>query len=131
MPPVRRLARLWLIAFVCLIAAHTRAVADDAGKLVGTWHEYSPSDNLVSFSADGGVVMYLRKGEIGDLRQLAGKWTLAGNGDLTVTFAALGRTVTQTTKLSFNGEEMILTDDKGQETKHRRQSGPMPTWTQW
>jgi uncharacterized protein (TIGR03066 family) len=128
---MRRFACLWLIAFACLIAAHTRAVADDAGKLVGIWHEYSPSDNLVSFSADGRVVMYLRKGEIGDLRELDGKWTLAGNGDLIVTFEALGRSVTQTTKLSFAGEEMILTDDKGQDTKHRRQSGPMPEWTKW
>jgi uncharacterized protein (TIGR03066 family) len=127
---MRHLVRFVLIAFVCLIAVHARAVADDAGKLVGTWHEYTPSDNLVSFSADGRVVMYLRKGEIGDLRQLAGKWTLAGNGDLTVTFEALGRSVTQTTKLSFAGEEMILTDDKGQETKHRRQTGPLPEWTQ-
>ena len=128
---MRRFASLWLIAFVCLLAVHTRAVADDADKLVGIWHEYSPSDNLVSFSADKRVVMYLRKGEIGDLRQLDGKWTLASDGDLTVTFEALGRTVTQTTKLSFSGDEMILTDDKGQETKHRRQSGPMPEWTQW
>ena len=128
---MRRFAGFVLIAFVCLVAAQTRAVADDAGKLVGMWHEYTPSDNLVSFSADGRVVMYLRKGEIGDLRQLDGKWTLASTGDLTVTFEALGRSVTQTTKLTFEGDEMILTDDKGQETKHRRQSGPMPEWTQW
>jgi uncharacterized protein (TIGR03066 family) len=128
---MRRLAGFVLIAFVCLIAAHTRALADDSAKLVGTWHEYSPSDNLVSFSADGRVVMYLRKGEIGDLRQLDGKWTLAGNGDLTVTFEALGRTVTQTTKLSFDGDELILIDEKGERTKHRRQTGPMPEWTQW
>jgi uncharacterized protein (TIGR03066 family) len=127
---MRRYAHVVLFAFVCLIAAHTRAAADDSAKLVGTWHEYSPSDNLVSFSADGHVVMYLRKGEIGNLHQLDGKWTLA-SGDLTVTFEALGRTVTQTTKLRFEGEEMILTDDKGQDTKHRRQDGSLPAWTQW
>jgi len=128
---MRHLAHVVLFAFVCLVAAHTRAVADDADRLVGIWHEYSPSDNLVSFSADGRVVMYLRKGEIGDLRQLDGKWNLAKDGNLTVTFEALGRSVTQITKLAFEGEELILTDDKGQETKHRRQSGPMPEWTQW
>jgi len=127
---MRHVARFVLIALVCFVAAHTRAVADDAEKLVGVWHEYSPSDNLVSFSADGRVVMYLRKGEIGDLHQLDGKWTLT-SGDLTVTFEALGRTVTQTTKLSFEGDEMILTDDKGQETKHRRQTGELPGWTKW
>jgi uncharacterized protein (TIGR03066 family) len=128
---MRHLARFVLFAFVCLVAVHARAVADDAGKLVGVWHEYSPSDNLVSFSADGHVVMYLRKGEIGDLHQLDGKWTLASNGDLTVTFEALGRTVTQTTKLRFDGDEMILTDEKGEDTKHRRNTGPLPAWTQW
>jgi uncharacterized protein (TIGR03066 family) len=128
---MRSFARIVLIAFVCLAAAHTRAVADDAAKLVGLWHEYSPSDNLVNFLADGRVVMYLRKGEVGDLHTLEGKWSVAGNGDLTVTFAAMGKSVTQTTKLSFDGDEMVLTDEKGELTKHRRYTGPLPAWTQW
>ena len=88
---MRSFVRLVLIALVCVAAAQMRAVADDAEKLVGIWHEYSPSDNLVSFSADGRVVMYLRKGEIGDLHQLDGKWTLT-SGNLTVTFRAVGQT---------------------------------------
>jgi len=128
---MRSFARVVLIAFVCLAAAHPRALADDAAKLVGLWHEYSPSDNLVNFLADGRVVMYLRKGEIGDLHTLEGKWSLAQDGMLTVTFTALGKSVTQTNKMTFAGEEMIITDDKGEETKHRRYTGPLPAWTQW
>jgi len=127
---MRGLARFIFIVFICLAAAHMRAAADDAGKLVGTWHEYSPSDNLVNFTADGRVTMYLRKGEIGDLHTLEGKWTLA-SGMLTVKFTAQGQTVEQSTKLSFEGDEMVLTDDKGEQTKHRRHTGALPAWTQW
>ncbi len=128
---MRSLPRFVLIAFLCLMAAPTRAAADDAAKLVGLWHEYSPSDNLVKFDADGHVMMYLRKGEIADLRTLEGNWTLASDGMLTVTFTALGRTIAQTNKLSFADDEMIITDDKGQETKHRRYTGDLPAWTKW
>lgn len=128
---MRSLARVVFIAFFCLMAAHAPAAADDAQRLVGVWHEYSPSDNLVNFSADGRVVMYLRKGEIADLRTLDGKWTLASDGKLTVTFTALGRSITQTNQLSFVDDEMIITDDKGAQTKHRRYTGPLPEWTQW
>jgi uncharacterized protein (TIGR03066 family) len=128
---MRGFGRFLLIALVCLVAAQTRAVADDAAKLVGMWHEYSPSDNLVNFTADGHVTMYLRKGEIGDLRTLKGNWTLASTGMLTVKFTAMGRSVEQSNKLSFARDEMILTDEKGEQTKHRRHSGALPAWTQW
>jgi len=128
---MRGFVRIVYIAFVCLMAAHTRAAADEAGKLVGLWHEYSPSDNLVNFTADGHVVMYLRKGEIGDLRTLEGNWVLPGNGMLTVKFTAQGQSVEQSNKLSFEGDEMILTDDKGEQTRHRRYTGALPAWTQW
>jgi uncharacterized protein (TIGR03066 family) len=127
---MRTFGRFMLIAFVVLVAAHVRAVADDGGKLVGVWHEYSPSDNLVSFTADGRVTMYLRKGEIADLHTLDGAWTVS-NGMLMVKFTAMGRSIEQTNKLTFAGDEMILTDDKGEETKHRRHTGALPEWTQW
>ena len=126
---MRSFARLALIALFCLVAAQPRAVADDAQKLVGLWHEYSPSDNLVNFAADGRITMYLRKGEIGDPHTLEGQWT-ASNGMLTVKFTAEGQSIEQSTKLSFEGDEMILTD-KGEVTKHRRHAGALPAWTQW
>jgi len=128
---MRGFGRFLFIALFCLVAAQTRAAADDAAKLVGTWHEYSPSDNLVKFTADGHITMYLRKGEIGTLHTLEGQWQLTGNGMLNVKFTAMGRTVEQTNKLSFAGDEMILTDEKGEQTKHRRQNGALPAWTQW
>jgi hypothetical protein len=28
--------------------------------------------------------------------------------------------------VKFDGEEMVLTDDKGAETRHRRPTGPIP-----
>ena len=48
-----------------------------------------------------------------------------------VTLAAPGRSVTQATKLSFDSEEMILADERGELTKDRRYTGPLPAWTQW
>ena len=128
---MRGFGRFLFIALFCLVAAQMRASADDAGKLVGVWHEYNPSDNLVKFTADGHVTMYLRKGEIANLHTLEGEWKLANSGMLTVRFTAMGRSVEQTNKLSFTGDEMILTDDKGAQTKHRRHNGALPAWTQW
>src|SRR3974390_1800600 len=108
---MRSLGRLVLIALFCLVAAPAFAQNDgDAAKLVGTWHEYKPGDNLVRFTADGQGQMYLRKGEIGDLRSVEGTWALAKDGMLTVTFSANGRSFSQAAKLSFDGDEMILTD---------------------
>ena len=124
--------RFLLIAFFCIVAAPAFADNDgDAGRLVGTWHEYKPGDNLVNFTADKHVVMYLKKGEIGDLRSIGGTWSLAADGMLTVTFSANGRSFSQAAKLSFSGDEMILTDDKGEQTHHNRHTGPLPAWTQW
>jgi uncharacterized protein (TIGR03066 family) len=128
---MRGFGRFLFIAFVCLVAAQMPASADDAGKLVGTWHEYSPSDNLVRFTADGHVTMYLRKGEIGNLHTLEGNWKLVDNAMLNVKFTAMGRSVEQSNKLSFAGDEMILTDEKGARTKHRRHNGALPARTQW
>jgi uncharacterized protein (TIGR03066 family) len=129
---MRALGRFVFIAFFCLAAVHAFADTDgDAGRLVGTWHEYKPDDNMVKFTADGHVVMYLKKGEIGDLHTIEGTWSLAKDGTLTVTFSANGRSFSQAAKLSYSGDEMILTDDKGEQTHHNRHTGPLPAWTQW
>jgi uncharacterized protein (TIGR03066 family) len=128
---MRSLGRVVLIAFLCVVAIRAHASdSEDAGRLVGIWHEYDPGDNLISFTADGHVMMYLRKGEISDLHTLDGQWSVK-DGELVVTFSALGKSVSQSSRLSFEGDEMILTDEKGEKTRHRRHAGRLPEWTQW
>ena len=55
----------------------------------------------------------MKKGEIGNLRSLNGNWMLSNDGKLQIIFTVEGQTHTQSAKLSFDGEEMVLTDDKG------------------
>jgi uncharacterized protein (TIGR03066 family) len=129
---MRSLGRVLFVAFLCLLAAPVVAQNDgDAARLVGTWHEYRPSDNVITFTADGHVVLYLRKGEVGDRRTLEGTWSLARDGMLTVTLSASRGPVTMRTNLRFAGGEMILTDEQGHQMYHERHNGPLPDWTHW
>jgi hypothetical protein len=58
---------------------HVAMVQDDASletlrtRLIGEWEEFSPSRNYVDFLADGRVVLYLKKSEIGDLKTVYGQ----------------------------------------------------------
>ena len=132
--------RCFFAVLVLLMAAHP-AATQDAGRsgaaqslsarLVGYWLEYGRSENLVNFTADGRISMYLRKGEIGDLHTLDGKWTLSPDGRITMVFALRGREISQSGTISFVGGDMILVDERGVKTSHHRHTGPLPAWTQW
>ena len=125
--------RIVLVGLFCLIAGHVFAADDPAAdRLVGFWLEYGGShENLARFTADGGVSMYLRQGEIGDLRTLDGKWTLTRDGTITMTFRRDdGTSVAQSAKLGFVGDDMTLTEEDGTVTRHHRHTGPLPAWTQ-
>jgi len=95
-------------------------------RLVGMWDEIHPSDNLVYFAKDGSWKLYLEKEEIGKLRTLIGKWTLSNDSKLTITFTIEGQAYSQSAKLSFDGQDMVLTDENRNETRHRRHKGPIP-----
>ena len=99
--------------------------------LVGMWEEVSPSSNLVLFAKDGSWKLYLKKGEISDFRSLNGEWTLSYDRKLTIKFTMMGQTKTMSAKLSFDSDEMVLTDNEGIETRHRRHNGPIPKRFQW
>jgi hypothetical protein len=125
------LAGLALLALACLVAPRAFAINDgDGSQLIGTWYD-AAGDHVVRFTAEGRVVMFLKRGQFGGLHSLEGTWTLAGDGMLTVTFSANGRTFSQAARLSYSGDEMILTDEKGEETRHTRITGALPAWTQW
>src|SRR4051794_22822902 len=122
---MRLFGRFACVVMLCLTASvGVLAQADSAARLVGFWREYGGSDNLVNFTEKGTVSMYLRKGEVGDLHTLDGTWKLDGSNGITMTFSANGKSFSQSGRLSFRDEDMILTDEQGTETRHRRHTGP-------
>lgn len=132
---MQRWLALFLSFFVLLAAALPATAAEPqnaATLLPGYWEEYSPSSNLVLFTADGTVKILLKKDEIGDLRTLDGKWKMLNADTINLEFSLLDRPFLSTNaKVSFRAGEMILTDKQGQETKHRRHTGKIPQQYVW
>jgi len=109
-------------------------------RLTGTWLETKfetknkqerTADNLITFAPGGDLKLHLKKGEKGDLRSLDGKWTLETGGGLKIEINVDGATNVQNSQLSFEGEEMILTDGDGRRTWHTRHEGPLPERFHW
>jgi len=123
-----------LIVAICLVVAAQNAAPaqnDLRGALIGTWAEYQPGTNLVQFAKDGSWKLYLTKGEIGELHTLDGKWVLTGDDKLAVTVYSPAGSAVLVATLTFEGEEMVLTDEKGVQTRHRRHQGPIPERYRW
>lgn len=100
-------------------------------RLVGVWREYHPSSNVVQFFPDGSTRLYLMKGEIQDLHSLDGTWNVSDAGMLSITYTVGEKSLTLEARLSYEGEEMILTEKSGERTKHRRHVGPIPAIYVW
>jgi len=128
MKTIRLLLVLFTFGFAPFAAGADAGLAD---RLVGVWREYSPSSNIVEFSADRSTKLYLKKGEIRDLRSLDGKWTVSDTGMLSITYLVGEKTLTLEALLSYAGEEMILTEKSGEQTKHRKHVGPIPEIYVW
>ena len=89
-------------------------------KLVGTWQEVDGKQNVVEFFEDGSFSLPLNKGEIGSMENLNGKWLIIKDGRIKIDISMLGITHSQVGKLDFDGKEMIITDDNGKATRHKR-----------
>jgi hypothetical protein len=127
-----KLIRLFLLLFTFGFAP--LSIGAEAGlgdRLVGVWREYHPSTNVVQFFRDGTTKLYLKKGEIRDLRSLDGKWVISDFGMLAITYAVGDKTLTLEARVSFDNEEMILTEKNGDQTKHRKHVGPIPQVYVW
>ena len=121
------------VLLIAFFIAAAPAAADDnrlSQQLVGLWMEYSPSSNLVSFDADRKVKIFLKKDEIGDLRALTGTWAVK-DGIMTATFVSNGQPISNAGKVTFENGEMLLTDNSGVVTRHRRHTGPIPSQYVW
>lgn len=130
MKTIRSLLFLFLFCFIPLAigAEPTGSLGD---RLVGVWREYQPTSNFVQFFPDGTIKLYLKKGEIKDLRSLDGSWVVSSSGVLTVTYTVGEKSLTLDASLTFENEEMILTQKSGEQTKHRKHVGPIPEVYIW
>jgi uncharacterized protein (TIGR03066 family) len=126
-----------VLVFALMFSLRLTANADDAlqKRIVGTWLEkrfetkskaVKESDNLVTFSADGGLKLHLKKGEKGDQKSLDGTWKMEGDGKLKMELLVDGEKNEQSMTVSFEGEEMVFTDSDGRRTWHSRHEGPLP-----
>lgn len=127
-----------LILSMLIVFGSASVQANDASQLkttsmlTGYWEEYSPSSNIVLFTADGTVKIMLKKNEIGDLRTLDGKWKMVSDDTINMTLSAHGQTFfSADTKIIFRNNEMILIDKNGDQTKHRKHSGKLPPQYVW
>ena len=136
------LARALLLGLTMSASFQLTAKAEDAlGKqVVGTWREarfetrskeIREGDNMVTFAADQTLKLHLKKGEKGDLRSIDGTWQLGADGALKMELMVDGKKAPQTMKVSFEGGEMIFTDEDGRRTWHTRHEGPLPEQYRW
>ena len=108
--------------------------SDNAARrahLVGSWEEISPGHNYVDIRDDGKFVLYLKKGEIGDLKSLDGTWTLDDGKTFRVLLTINGTPIERKSTLDFAGEEMLLIEEDKQVTRHRRHTGELPAEYRW
>lgn len=130
--------RFLITFFASLFLLITPAIAADepapitGAALDGYWQEYSPSNNLIQLTADGKVKILLKKGEIADFHSLDGTWVISTDNNIKMDFFVGGKLMTSVTgKIIIKGDEMILLDPDGSETKHRKHIGELPKEFVW
>jgi uncharacterized protein (TIGR03066 family) len=129
--------RALAFVFALALSLQLTSAADDSlqKRMVGTWleerfetksKEVRKSDNLVTFAADGSLKLHLKKGEKGDQRALEGTWKMEAGGKLKMEIVVDGEKNEQAMTVSFEGEQMVFTDEDGRRTWHSRHEGPLP-----
>jgi hypothetical protein len=117
----------YLVIALCIavaIPSTTLAQNNLREQLIGVWLDYR-SDNLVYFAKNGTFKLYLKKGEAG--RSIIGNWVLAPDRTLTISWINMqGQRINLARKLSFDGQEMVLTNKDGKQARHRRIKGSIP-----
>lgn len=108
--PMRcKLSRLFIF-FLLLTACSS----DPSKKILGTWQETAGDKIVVEFLDDG--TFSLKRG----IQSMSGKWSILGDGRLKIEVSAFGMTQIQTAKIQFDGDQLLLTDEKGETTRHIR-----------
>jgi hypothetical protein len=117
--PVNMMRLAFLAAVVLLLISGCGKSPQE--KLLGTWQEIDGQQNIVEFFEDGSFRLRLKKGELGSMESLNGKWLILKDGRIKIDVSVLGMAESQVAKLHFEGNEMIMTDDtSGKATRHKR-----------
>ncbi|GAB1264054.1 hypothetical protein [Aurantivibrio infirmus] len=127
----RAILFLFTLLIVWQVTTAEEVQVVESEGLVGWWEEYSPSSNIIRFSPDGIVKLMLKKGEIGNLRSLDGTWEMSDDGAIQMVFSANGKTLSRNGTIIFVNDEMILIDENGSKTKHRRTTDVLPEQYVW
>ncbi len=122
---------LAVLCFTFAVPLASPADAPTREQLIGMWLEIHPADNLMYFAKDGTWRMYLKKGEIGDLRTLDGTWTLEAGGKMTYTFKVEDKTIVIKATVSYDGDELELSGEDGTVSRCRRHKGSLPDRFNW
>lgn len=123
-----------LLAVACLVLASppaSQAAPPTRDQIIGLWLEFHPGDNLCYYAKDGTYRIYLKKGEIGEMRTLDGTWVLQPNGQLVHTVSVNGKELLIKTRVNYDGVDLEVTAEDGSVTTCRRHKGPIPDRFNW
>jgi len=126
-----RLLLLLLIAGIGFAGPAAASTPDE--RLIGTWEEYDPSSNVIQFFPAHTLKLYLtqEEGEESDSHYIGGTWSLSSGGILTMHMSLGSKEMTQTVKVVFRGDEMVMVGEDDSETIHRRLKGALPEKYVW
>jgi len=106
--------KLTTIVMVFLVLLLAACPSDPSKKILGTWQETAGDKVVVEFLDDG--TFTVKSG----MRSLSRKWSILGDGCLKMEVSTFGMTQIETWKIQFDGNQLLLTDKKGETTRHIR-----------
>ena len=124
---------LFVSACFASVACGADSIAPLEQQLVGVWIERHPSANLVQFFPDHTFEVRLtkEKGQPKGLRSYRGSWALSEDCVLKVGVASGEKSMTMESILSFEGDDLVLTEKNEAPLKHSRVSGSIPAAYAW
>jgi uncharacterized protein (DUF2147 family) len=102
------------VLLLALLIVAASCSGEPARKILGTWKEMTGNEQL-SFYPDGNVVLTNRAASIAGTYQV----TREGSLKLNLQFLQFFR-VSETRRVKFKGDTMILIDEKGKAEEYRR-----------
>ena len=123
---------LFAAAFLALAGCASQPQTPEQ-RVVGTWEEYEPNSNVTQFFADHTMKIYLTQEEGAEMKMhwIKATWTVSPDSVVTLSFSANGKSFSESAKLSFEKDEMWLTQENGVVTKSRRLGGDIPEKYRW
>ena len=103
---------------------------DKQPQFIGMWKEVKELGSIIHFQKGGTYKIYLKKGVLGDRRFIEGLWEMENN-KMKVVIDPDGINVSDELSISFENDELVITDSIGKVIKHRRINGKIPEEYNW